>query len=220
METEDLNPGADETSLERELVVAIRRIIRAVDQHSRKLAQAYGLTGPQLLVLQELAEADVIATGALARRVHLAQGTVSEILDRLEEREMVVRRKSASDLRKTECVVSPAGRALIERKPSLLQDRLAAELAKMEPWEKNFLLSALQRVASMMHAEDLDAAPVLTSGPVEATVEKTKSFLGEDGEELAPPDAPPPPATPAAKKGETEGPRRRRGAPSRSRPQP
>ncbi|MCP3700584.1 MAG: MarR family transcriptional regulator, partial [Aliivibrio sp.] len=32
---------------------------------------------------------------------------------------------------------------------------------KLEPWEQSLLLSSMQRVSSMMNAEDIDAAPVL-----------------------------------------------------------
>ncbi len=37
-----------------DVLIAIRRVIRAVDLHSRKLSQSYGLTGPQALVLKEI----------------------------------------------------------------------------------------------------------------------------------------------------------------------
>ena len=37
-----------------EVVVALRRIARAIDLHSRHLAQEFGLTGPQAVLLKEL----------------------------------------------------------------------------------------------------------------------------------------------------------------------
>jgi len=36
------------------LLISIRKIIQAVDIHSRKLNKEFGLTGPQLIVLQEI----------------------------------------------------------------------------------------------------------------------------------------------------------------------
>jgi len=166
-------------ALDRGVLVALRRIIRAVDQHSKKLAEAFGLTGPQLLLLQEISQAGVLATGQLARRAHLAQGTVSEILDRLEERGLVTRKRSPLDHRRVECALTPAGRELVERSPSLLQDRLSGELAKLAPWEQHFILAALERVAAMMHADVIDAAPLLTTGPATATVADMTAFLAE-----------------------------------------
>ena len=56
-----------EVALEKyeELLVAIRRVIRAIDLRSKKLSKDVGITGPQLLVLQEL-KAD---PGITAKRV-------------------------------------------------------------------------------------------------------------------------------------------------------
>ena len=42
-------------SMENQIVAAIRRIMRAVDLHSRRLAEEHGLTGPQLATLQAAA---------------------------------------------------------------------------------------------------------------------------------------------------------------------
>jgi DNA-binding MarR family transcriptional regulator len=165
--------------MHQEIVIALRRIIRAVDRHSGTLAKRFGLTGPQLLVLTELASNDSITTGALAKKVHMAQGTVSEILERLEKTGYVERHRDDRDRRKVECRVTPKTAEVLEHTPSLLPDRFAQELTKLEDWERSFLLTALQRIANIMDAEDLDAAPVLASGPVVATVEETVDFHSE-----------------------------------------
>jgi DNA-binding MarR family transcriptional regulator len=170
----------DDGHIERQVVVAIRRIIRAVDQHSRKLALSYGLTAPQLVLLQEISGAGTLTTGELARRAYLAQGTVSEILDRLEDRGLVTRKRSRLDHRRIECSLSQAGRELVERRPPLIQDRLASELGKLGTLERHFILSALERIAAMMQAETLEAAPILVSGPPTVTVDKTVDFLEEE----------------------------------------
>jgi hypothetical protein len=41
---------------EEELLVALRRVIRAVDLRSKQLSKHVGLTGPQLLVMQNIQE--------------------------------------------------------------------------------------------------------------------------------------------------------------------
>ncbi|HSF20255.1 MAG TPA: MarR family transcriptional regulator [Vicinamibacteria bacterium] len=166
-------------SMEQKILVALRRIIRAVDQHSRALAQRFGLTGPQIVVLQELVRSGTLATGELAHRIHLAQGTVSEILERLEERGLVERRRSSEDKRRMDCSSTPAGAELLAQKPSLLQERFVSELERLSDWERSFLLSALQRVADMMHAEGVQAGALLTTGPATATAEQTVEFLTE-----------------------------------------
>ena len=44
-----------EHNLETEVLVALRRIVQAIDQHSSRLGKEFGLTTPQLLVLQTVA---------------------------------------------------------------------------------------------------------------------------------------------------------------------
>jgi len=39
-----------------QVIVALRRVIRAVDLHSRTLLASHGLTGPQALILKALQE--------------------------------------------------------------------------------------------------------------------------------------------------------------------
>ena len=52
--TESTRPPESESAITNEVMSALRRIIRAIDLHSRALVQRFGLTGPQLTVLKEL----------------------------------------------------------------------------------------------------------------------------------------------------------------------
>ena len=63
--------------------------------------------------------------------------------------------------------------------PPLLQEEVTDEFSKLEDWEQSQILSALQRVVSMMEAKHIDATPILTTGPVGATPEETEAFLGQ-----------------------------------------
>jgi len=166
-------------SREDEILTALRRIIRAIDLHSRFLAQAHGLTGPQLLLLREIVRCPALPTGDLARRVSLGQATVSTILERLERKGLVRRERSEVDKRRVINVATDDGHAALRQGPSLLQDTFIHELGRLQDWEQSLLLSSLQRLARMMHAEQLPAAPVLVSGPVDISVADTASYLSE-----------------------------------------
>lgn len=165
---------------EAAIVAALRRIIRAVDLHSKYLAQQYGLTGPQLAVLQYLATRPGQTTSQLAEGVSLGQATISDLLDRLESRELIVRERSATDKRCVLNTLTASGRAAIEKTPPLLQERFARELGALDEWEQSLLLSSLQRVAKMMHAEELEASPHLVTGPMGLSAEETADFLTEE----------------------------------------
>ncbi len=151
---------------EDQIVAAIRQIIRAVDLHSRRLANGHGFTGPQLAVLQECERLSSGSPKAIAQAVHLSQATVTGILHRLESRQLVRRRPCETDKRSVVIEVTDPGRQALEASPSLLQDRFREALAELDEWERLQILATLQRVALLMEAEELDAAPHLTSGEI------------------------------------------------------
>jgi DNA-binding MarR family transcriptional regulator len=159
-------------STEDQIVAAIRRIMRAVDLHSRHLAEEHGLTGPQLATLQAASRlGEASSTGALARAVHLSGPTVTGILDRLAKRGLVERSRDGQDRRSVTITITRRGEEVLAAAPSLLQDRFRAELARVEDWEQTMILAMLQRIAAMMDAESLDASPVLVQGPVDAATQ-------------------------------------------------
>lgn len=153
-------------SIEDQVIVALRRITRAIDLHSKGLVSEIGLTAPQLATLQAVRRLHPITVGALAKSVHLSQATMTGILTRLEKRGAVERERSGRDRRTVVVKLTAIGNDLVEQAPSLLQDRFRSELLTLQEWEQTQMLSTLQRIASMMDAEDLDASPVLAVGEV------------------------------------------------------
>lgn len=155
-----------ETDLEDRIVASIRRIVRAIDLHSRRLVEQHGLTAPQLATLDAARRMGGPTVGALARAVHLSQPTVSGIVDRLVGRGLVKRERSTADRRTVAVCLTAEGQRALGTAPSLLQDTFRRNLSRLAEWEQTSLLAALQRIAEMMDAEALDAAPYFATGPV------------------------------------------------------
>lgn len=146
-----------------EVLIALRRITRAIDLHSRKLVLEHGITGPQSIVLRRLQDQGPVSIGQLAKGVNVSQATVTDILDRLEKRGLVQRSRSQTDKRCVLVAVTEAGTGLLQTAPPLLQEHFVAQFQALQDWEQSFILSSLQRVALMMDAQDLDVAPILES---------------------------------------------------------
>ena len=163
--------------LEEQVIAALRRITRAIDLHSRLLLQKNGLTIPQLAALRAIQRLQPITVGALARDIHLGAATVTGILGRLEKRGLVSRTRGDLDRRSVVIQLTDDGAKLVAEAPSLLQDRFHRELAKLQEWEQTMILATLQRIASMMDAEDIEAAPVLLPGVVSAVPEDVSRYL-------------------------------------------
>jgi DNA-binding MarR family transcriptional regulator len=157
--------GDDVAFMKQSILVALRRIIRAVDLHSHRLMEEHGLTGPQLAALHEIVREGTASAHKLARSLQVSQPTITGILDRLEQRGFISRTRNTSDRRAVDVAITEAGQRVLVSAPPLLQERFSEELAKLQPWEQTTILATLQRVAAMMDAEELTAAPQLVTGP-------------------------------------------------------
>ncbi|MGD2118611.1 MAG: MarR family transcriptional regulator [Chromatiales bacterium] len=165
------------TDISEDILIALRRIIRAIDQHSRKLIQSHGLTGPQALLLHEIVRNGSLTGSQLAQRASLSQATVTDIVKRLEKRQLLERSRDAVDRRKLLLRATAQGEALVKKSVPLLQESFQARLAELPPAEQRQLLDSLQHIALMMNAEDLDAAPMLISGSLTASVDDVKQAV-------------------------------------------
>ncbi len=150
-----------------DVLISIRRVIRATDLYSRFLAKTTGLTAPQLLVLLSIQNKDEATIGQLAQDVSLSQATVTTILDRLEKRELVYRERSVTDKRKVHAYLTDKALPLLKDAPAPLQDHFAKQFSDLQDWEKTMIVSSLQRIAHMMDAEHIDASPVLDIGIID-----------------------------------------------------
>lgn len=149
-----------------DVLVSLRKITQAIDLHSKGLSRKYGLTGPQLLILRQLSTHENISVTELGRSISLSQGTVTEILSRLENKGLVVRRRSEADKRRATLGITPQARKILETAPPLLQEKFVDRLSALAAWEKMMILSALNRIVDMMSAEEIDASPILFAGPI------------------------------------------------------
>ncbi|GAA6135967.1 MarR family transcriptional regulator CosR [Oceaniserpentilla sp. 4NH20-0058] len=150
-----------------DVLIALRRVIRATDLHSKYLAKTTGLTAPQIMVLQSIRNMGQVTIGEIAHKVSLSQATVTSILDRLEKRHLVYRERSLTDKRKVHAYLSEEAERVLHDAPPPLQDQLARQFDQLKEWEQTLLISSLQRVAQMMNAHEINAAPVLDIGKLD-----------------------------------------------------
>jgi DNA-binding MarR family transcriptional regulator len=143
--------------LSRDVLNILRQIIQAVDLHSRYLLRRYGLTVPQLIILQEIFAQGEISIGKLARCVSLSQSTVTTILSRLEKQKLVSRRRSESDRRRVFIQITPEGEQFIKSAPFPLRDTFIEQFDGFQEWERSMILSALQRLFSIIKPAETES---------------------------------------------------------------
>ncbi|NAW67705.1 MarR family transcriptional regulator [Vibrio sp. V27_P1S3P104] len=152
-----------------EVLVAIRQIIRAIDLHSKKLSKHAGLTGPQLILMRSIEALGEVTIRQLSKHTNMSQATATTILDRLERNHYVQRVRSNTDKRKVHAYLTDEGKALLAKAPQPLQDSFVAQFRQLDDWEQSLLLSSVQRLSSMMNAENMDVAPMLEIGSITKT---------------------------------------------------
>lgn len=144
---------------------SLRRIIRAVDRHSKLLQQAQDLTSPQLVCLLTLVRQGPLTLKALSQAIDLSPSTTVGVVDRLAAKGLAVRARSLIDRRQVRVSTTPAGEAAAAQAPSPLQHRLVAGLRALPEAEQLLLAQALERVGELMGATDLDASAILDLAP-------------------------------------------------------
>ena len=154
-----------------QVLMSLRRVIRATDMHSTHLAKISGLTAPQILLLQAIRKLEGATVGQLAREVSLSQATVCSILDRLERKGYLERERSKVDKRKVHVQLTDSGIEILRDAPLPLQEHFSSQFNDLQEWEQSMIIASLQRVACMMDAEDIDASPVLDVGALDRSLE-------------------------------------------------
>jgi len=111
----------------------LRVVVRLAGTHSARLERSTGIPGAQLWALHEIALADGLSVGDLARRLRVHQTTVSNLLHRLEGAGLVRKGRAAHDQRIVQVHLSAAGRRALKRAPGPARGLLPNVLDGMKP---------------------------------------------------------------------------------------
>ncbi|PZQ21216.1 MAG: MarR family transcriptional regulator [Sphingopyxis macrogoltabida] len=146
---------------------ALRRVLRATEGGTRRLAAATGLTPSQLLVLREIDAGDDVTPGVVAQRLQFSHATITAIVDRLVDLGLASRARSAQDKRRVLLETTEPGRLRLREAPDMLQEKFEAAFAALPGWEQAMILAGVERLADLLGAGDVDAAPLLDTGAID-----------------------------------------------------
>lgn len=138
---------------------SIRRIVRANDMRSKKVARETGLTIPQIVILQAVAALGEVTTAALSRRADLSPATTVTILDKLERRGLVTRRRSITDRRIVHTALTREGSHVLTEAPPLFNKEFRKGFAKLSAAEQGKIVEAFGAVADLLDSNQLDMEP-------------------------------------------------------------
>ncbi len=136
-----------EEAAARDVLDALRRIVQALRESSRRAEQELGISGAQLFVLDTLAVAPALSLNELAQRTRTHQSSVSAVVTRLVKRGLIRRTRDADDARRLTLTLSPEGRRLVVRAPDLAQHRLVRGVDKLASGARRSLAASLSALA-------------------------------------------------------------------------
>lgn len=153
-----------------EVLVALRRIIRAIDIQSKRMSKICGLTTPQVVIMQAIRDLGEVTTKQISDHVTLSQATVTTIMDRLEQHDLVERYRSVKDRRVVHTRLTMTGRQVLKKTPPLLHESFIDSFSCMGVSDQEKIVETLRQVAEMLGGGNLDAAPILDIQPPDAVV--------------------------------------------------
>lgn len=146
---------------------SIRAIVRMLRVSGRASEQVLGVNGAQLFVLQRLAETPAHSLAELAARTHTDPSSVSVVVSRLVERDLVTREVSADDGRRVTIALTAAGRGVVRRAPRAAQTQLIEAASELPPKQLRALARGLADLVARMAESPANgaAATQRSSGP-------------------------------------------------------
>ncbi|WP_219412474.1 MarR family winged helix-turn-helix transcriptional regulator [Pseudonocardia nigra] len=154
----ETEPGAAQLLLEQQLCFGLYSASRAMTARYRPLLAAIGLTYSQYLVMLVLWESGAVGLKALRERLHLDSATLSPLLQRLEQRGLITRRRPSHDERTLEISCTAAGHLLYER--AVTAQASVERATGLDPRELAALRDDLHRLAARLDAvESGEAEP-------------------------------------------------------------
>lgn len=132
--------------LEKEL----RYISHLIKQKGREILSNYTITPPQFVALQWLHESGDMTIGDLSTRMYLAFSTTTDLVDRMEKNELVLRVRDEQDRRVVRIHLLPEGERIIQEVIVKRQEYLRDVVVEYSDNEKAVLLSNLQKLHELM----------------------------------------------------------------------
>jgi DNA-binding MarR family transcriptional regulator len=140
----------------REIIYQIRRLMQAGELFTKELNKTYQVSAPQLHCLLALYEHGPLPPSQIARHVMVKSSTVTGIIDRLEQKDLVERLRNSPDRRVITIQLTEAGKELAKNAPFPIQHKIVDGLKKLPEKEIKRIITSLSKLTQMLDVQDLE----------------------------------------------------------------
>lgn len=135
-------------------IINIEKYLRKVDYiirvKGREILNDFNISIPQFTALQILIYNGELTIGELSKKMSLACSTITDLVDRMENNELVVRKKDEKDKRVVRIEVLPLGHEIVGK---VLEERvkyLEMKTSELTEEEKSSLSEGLESLYNAM----------------------------------------------------------------------
>jgi len=149
-------PSPSASDRVREVVFQIRKLMQAGEIYTKELNKKFSVSAPQVATLLALFDGGPLSPSLIARKIMVNSSTVTGIIDRLEQKGLVVRLRNSPDRRIVTVELTEPGRRLAENAPPPIQHKIVEGLMKLGDGDLETVVQSLARLNEMIDAQDLN----------------------------------------------------------------
>lgn len=105
---------AKRAETEKEIIQHLRLIFQAIQRHSNYVEKQLGVSSSQLWAMTELSLQPGLRVSDIAERLGIKNATASNMLDKVQAKELIERRRESQDQRVVSIFLTDKGRSLLE----------------------------------------------------------------------------------------------------------
>jgi DNA-binding MarR family transcriptional regulator len=142
--------------LVKQIIFQIRRLIQAKELYTKELNKKYQVSASQLNCLLALYENGPLPPSQIAKHIMVKSSTVTGIIDRLEQKGLVIRSRTSRDRRVITVELTESGRNLAENAPPPIQQKVLEGLERLPQGEMEKIVLGLNMLTRMLDVQDLE----------------------------------------------------------------
>lgn len=139
---------------------SFRMIVRSIKQHFQHVQEATGVSGSQLWCLVTIQAQPGIRVTQLAQALGIQQATASNLVESLDRKGLVERRRDQRDQRMVSLFLSEAGARIAKAAPQPVAGILPDALERLDPSALAQLNGLLEQVIGLMALQAPDGRDV------------------------------------------------------------
>jgi DNA-binding MarR family transcriptional regulator len=135
-----------------DLAMAVRRLDLMMSQMHLEMSERLGLSAAELLALAHLSLDGPLGPTELTRRLHMTTGAMTAMLDRLAERDYVVREPHETDRRRLMVRLTKSGRDRIFTQVHGMAGSVVAASERLDADQRRTVADYIEEIAGVISA--------------------------------------------------------------------